>query len=452
MVINDGSRDRTGRLLDEAASKDTRIDVIHQPNGGHGAALMPGTRGGERRIPVSDRQRSPDSARRLSSRVGGDAGGRDAVFGVRRRRHDPAFRLSAVEIHPPIGHPAVRRRICTTRTCRTNCSGARSGATRGTCIPDGTLAPSLFLAIFAKKRGYDIVEIDVTHKERDTGEVSIRRFKLLKFCARGLGADAQAASSCRMRLHAMPGEAAIVIVGAGPTGLGAAWRLHELGHTNWSLYEAARSRRRPRLVGRRRAGLHVGPRRPRPVLALRVLRPPDGSRRSATRGSSTCAKPGSGCAIAGSRIRSRTTSGGCRRTISIACLDGLLDAADRAARHRRPAIVPRVAARGFGAGHLRHLHVSLQPQGLGLRSVAALDVGWMGERVATVDLRAHSAQHRAAARRRELGAELDVPFPAARRHRRDLARGRDDCCPPSASHFDRTVVARSTPRKRRVCS
>lgn len=29
----------------------------------------------------------------------------------------------------------------------------------------------------------------------------------------------------------------IVIVGAGPAGLGAAWRLHELGHTNWSLYE-----------------------------------------------------------------------------------------------------------------------------------------------------------------------------------------------------------------------
>jgi protoporphyrinogen oxidase len=31
----------------------------------------------------------------------------------------------------------------------------------------------------------------------------------------------------------------IVILGAGPTGLGAAWRLHELGHRNWSLLEAA---------------------------------------------------------------------------------------------------------------------------------------------------------------------------------------------------------------------
>jgi protoporphyrinogen oxidase len=33
-------------------------------------------------------------------------------------------------------------------------------------------------------------------------------------------------------------EPRIVIAGAGPTGLGAAWRLHELGHANWALYEA----------------------------------------------------------------------------------------------------------------------------------------------------------------------------------------------------------------------
>src|ERR1035438_6759123 len=29
----------------------------------------------------------------------------------------------------------------------------------------------------------------------------------------------------------------IVIIGGGPTGLGAAYRLHELGYENWTLYE-----------------------------------------------------------------------------------------------------------------------------------------------------------------------------------------------------------------------
>jgi protoporphyrinogen oxidase len=31
----------------------------------------------------------------------------------------------------------------------------------------------------------------------------------------------------------------IVILGAGPTGLGAGYRLNELGHDDWHIYEAA---------------------------------------------------------------------------------------------------------------------------------------------------------------------------------------------------------------------
>lgn len=186
VVVDDGSRDATGRLLDEAAAADARIKVIHQTNGGHGAALLTGLKAAQGEyifLIDSDRQIPLDGFQSAWAEV---TAGRDAVFGVRRRRYDPVLRLYLsrlirhsvnvlfrVNLHDPNApYKLFRRGIW---------NEARS------CVPDGTLAPSLFLAIVAKSRGYNILEIDVTHKERDTGEVTLRKFKLLKFCARGLG-------------------------------------------------------------------------------------------------------------------------------------------------------------------------------------------------------------------------------------------------------------------------
>lgn len=185
VVVNDGSRDGTGRLLDELAAKDPRIKVIHQQNRGHGGALMTGLAGSQGACVFlidSDRQIPLDG---FSAAWAHLQGGHDGVFGIRRRRYDPVLRLYLSKfIRKVIGllfgvrildanvpYKLLRREIWQEASA---------------CIPAGTLAPSLFLAIFARKRGFDIVEVDVVHKERDTGEVSIRRFKLLKFCATGL--------------------------------------------------------------------------------------------------------------------------------------------------------------------------------------------------------------------------------------------------------------------------
>lgn len=185
VVVDDGSRDRTGALLDAAAAADPRIRVIHQANGGHGAALLTGLNAstGEYVFLIdSDRQIPLDEFASAWAEI---IGGRDAVFGVRRRRYDPKLRLYLsglirqsvnvlfrVKLHDAnVPYKLFRRAIW---------SDVRD------CVPDGTLAPSMFLAIAAKSRGYNILEIDVTHKERDTGEVTLRHFKLLKFCARGL--------------------------------------------------------------------------------------------------------------------------------------------------------------------------------------------------------------------------------------------------------------------------
>jgi dolichol-phosphate mannosyltransferase len=186
VVVDDGSRDGTGPLLDEAAAGDSRVRVIHQPNGGHGAALLTGLKAanGEYVFLIdSDRQIPLDNFEAAWAEV---IAGRDAVFGVRRRRYDPVLRLYLSRLIRHSVSVLFRVNLQDANAPYKLFRRAMWTEARG-CVPDGTLAPSLFLAIAAKSRGYNILEIDVTHKERDTGEVTLRKFKLLKFCARGLG-------------------------------------------------------------------------------------------------------------------------------------------------------------------------------------------------------------------------------------------------------------------------
>jgi glycosyltransferase involved in cell wall biosynthesis len=185
VVVDDGSRDGTATLLDGIAQGEPRVRVVHQQNRGHGGALLTGlahARGdfvflidSDRQIPLHDFGAAWAHVRQ----------GREAVFGVRRRRHDPAIRVFLSRL---IG--VVVRALFGVRLRDANVPyklfRRSMWQDASACIPAGTLAPSLFLAIFAKARGRDVFELDVVHKERETGEVSIRRLKLLKFCAAGL--------------------------------------------------------------------------------------------------------------------------------------------------------------------------------------------------------------------------------------------------------------------------
>lgn len=181
VVVNDGSRDRTGEILDAIAEGDARIRVVHKRNGGHGPAIMTGldaATAGYVFLIDSDNQIPLEGFAALWRAV---ENGRDGAFGVRRVRQDARLRrvltvvirfsltlLFGVRIHDAnVPFKLLRRDIW---------QAARRH------IPEGTLAPSLFLAVFAARRRYDIAYVEVPHRDRETGTVSIRRWKLLKFC------------------------------------------------------------------------------------------------------------------------------------------------------------------------------------------------------------------------------------------------------------------------------
>jgi len=184
LVINDGSKDATGAIVDELAGADTRIRVITKQNAGHGPALITGLEAAtsDRVFLVdSDQQMPLASMMELWTAMNE---GYDAAFGVRRKRDDPALRLwlTAVIRKALVGLFGVRMQDANVPYKlfrRDTWEAARAH------IPEDTLAPSIFLAMYMKRRGLRIAEIDVPHRERQTGEVSIKRWKLIKFCARG---------------------------------------------------------------------------------------------------------------------------------------------------------------------------------------------------------------------------------------------------------------------------
>jgi dolichol-phosphate mannosyltransferase len=109
--------------------------------------------------------------------------GHDAAFGVRAQRQDPTLRLWLTRLIRQVlpllfGVRVQDANVPFKLLTREIWTMARP------MIPEDTLAPSLFLALAAAKRNYRIAYLPVAHRERATGVVSIRRWKLLKFCAR----------------------------------------------------------------------------------------------------------------------------------------------------------------------------------------------------------------------------------------------------------------------------
>jgi len=184
VVVDDGSRDSTGTILDGLALGDARTRVIHQPNRGHGRALRAGldVARGELLFLLDSDCQVPLDAFPVLWRV---ARGRAGAFGVRAARHDPRIRLWLSASIRVILRLLFRIRLrdanapfkVVQRSVWTNASRL---------IPPDTLTPSLFLAVYACRSGLDVVECVVPHRPRLSGASSIRGWRLFKFSARAL--------------------------------------------------------------------------------------------------------------------------------------------------------------------------------------------------------------------------------------------------------------------------
>lgn len=158
--------------------------VVHQPNGGHGNAVVNGYRQAVAldseyvfQTDSDDQFVTDDFAKLWAKR-------RESPFilGYREERYDAFARLIITRI--------LRFSIAFIYGTYIMDSNIPFRLIRGSFLrkllaqlPTPTpFAPNIFLAVMAKKAGYNTFDIPITHKERQTGTVSILKWKLLKVC------------------------------------------------------------------------------------------------------------------------------------------------------------------------------------------------------------------------------------------------------------------------------
>src|SRR5437867_3784009 len=94
LIVNDGSRDRTGEIAESLAARDPRVLVVHHDgNKGYAVATETALRktpGEVVMVVDGDGQHTMADAPRFLDAIGGGA---DVVFGWKKKRHDPWPRL-----------------------------------------------------------------------------------------------------------------------------------------------------------------------------------------------------------------------------------------------------------------------------------------------------------------------------------------------------------------------
>ncbi|MGE0479068.1 MAG: glycosyltransferase family 2 protein [Phycisphaerae bacterium] len=165
IFVNDGSRDRTGALLDEFARQDARIRVIHfSRNFGQTAALMAGFWAARADVIVpldGDGQNDPADVERLVDKL---EQGYDVVSGWRQDRKDSWLRTRVSRVANTL--------IGRVTGVKLHDYGCTLKAYRAHVVRDARLFGEMhrFIPIYTSMHGARIHEMVVNHHAREAGK------------------------------------------------------------------------------------------------------------------------------------------------------------------------------------------------------------------------------------------------------------------------------------------
>jgi glycosyltransferase involved in cell wall biosynthesis len=182
VVVDDGSTDATGLIVDRLAEELPELRVVHQPNRGHGPALLAGfdraTGAWMAHLDSDDQIPAKELAGLWAERRGVEL-----LLGIRVDRDDPSHRLVLSRWVQRFVSLLAGRAI---HDANVPCKLLTADLWRSArpLLADDTFAPSISLAMVAARRGHVIRQVPVTHRARSSGTSSLRPWRLTRAVAR----------------------------------------------------------------------------------------------------------------------------------------------------------------------------------------------------------------------------------------------------------------------------
>jgi dolichol-phosphate mannosyltransferase len=183
-AYNDGSKDSTLEKLNELLKKNSELQVLDKPNSGHGPTILEGYRDSNSTwVFQVDSDNEMDALYFIGLwEVRDDY---DLILGKRVHRVSPLSRRMITLVARMTNRFLYRSRITDVNSpYRLYRKKAFLDAFQK--VPLDTFAPNVLLSGFASLKKLRIVEIPVPAKLRETGEVSIQKFKLFKVALKSL--------------------------------------------------------------------------------------------------------------------------------------------------------------------------------------------------------------------------------------------------------------------------
>lgn len=199
-AMNDGSKDGTGKVLETEASLDSRIRAVNKPNSGHGPTILMGYRNASREAHWvfqidSDDEMGPESFSELW-RMRNNF---DFLIGKRDSRSQPLPRKVISFVSRMTVRIFWRKSVWDVNSPYRLMRSERFSEVFNK-IPEDTFAPNVIVSGWAGLSRLRVFEVYVPHQERKTGEVSIKKWKLLKAAVRSFGQTIKFRSGCSIQL------------------------------------------------------------------------------------------------------------------------------------------------------------------------------------------------------------------------------------------------------------